>query len=73
MGLAKAHTHLNYVLQDLPPTIKQAQEEIWPKQAPEVVEAQKISFKAFDFFKESPIDGADVYYVSLTRLLSFVC
>ncbi|KAH8829594.1 S-adenosyl-L-methionine-dependent methyltransferase [Flagelloscypha sp. PMI_526] len=63
MGLAKAHTHLNYVLQDLPPTIKQAQEEIWPKQAPEVVEAQKISFKAFDFFKESPIDGADVYYL----------
>lgn len=70
MGLAKTHTHLHYILQDLPQTIKQAQTEIWPAQAPDALKAQIISFKELDFFKESPVPDGDIYYVSRLIIIS---
>ncbi|EIN06884.1 S-adenosyl-L-methionine-dependent methyltransferase [Punctularia strigosozonata HHB-11173 SS5] len=62
MRLAKTFPQLSIVLQDLGVQIDQAK-EIWSKEAPEVVEQQRVSFVPFDFFKESPASDCDIYYL----------
>ncbi|KAK7691438.1 hypothetical protein QCA50_004837 [Cerrena zonata] len=63
MQLYKAHPKLRIILQDLPDTIKQAESEVWPSLCPEAIEKQRVQFKPFDFFAESPASGCDIYFV----------
>ncbi|SJL16511.1 uncharacterized protein ARMOST_20037 [Armillaria ostoyae] len=62
MQLAKAHTHLHIVLQDLPTQIQSAQNDIWPKLYPDAIETGRVNFKPMDFLVESPVEGCNVYY-----------
>lgn len=71
MAFAKAHPHLQYILQDLPQTIRQAEAQVWPTQAPEPLKAGNIQFKPIDFFKESPVPDCDIYYVSSCHIIKF--
>ena len=63
MQLAHKNPHLQLKLQDLPERVKQAQNDIWPKECPEALKDGRIEFKATDFLVESPIKGYDIYYV----------
>ncbi len=64
MKLADTHPNLHIVLQDLPGSIEQAKNEIWPKLCPAAIEEGRVQFKAFDFLAESPVKGCDIYFVS---------
>jgi hypothetical protein len=66
LQLAKAHPNLQLVLQDLPERMKQAGNEVWPKECPEAIAENRITFEPIDFFKSSPVPGCDVYYVRET-------
>ncbi|KAF1992194.1 S-adenosyl-L-methionine-dependent methyltransferase [Aulographum hederae CBS 113979] len=55
--LADTHSHLNYIVQDLPPTIATAKATPLPPQI-----ADKVQFEVHDFFKPQPVHGADVYF-----------
>src|SRR6266446_6344938 len=70
LQLAKAHPKLQLILQDLPERIKQAKDEVWPKECPEAIAENRITFEPIDFFKSSPVPGCDVYYV---RDIYFSC
>ncbi|KAK7046634.1 3-O-methyltransferase 2 [Favolaschia claudopus] len=61
--LARAYPQLHLKLQDLPDRMVQAETVLWPAECPEAIEENRIEFKAFDFFVESPIPGCDVYYL----------
>ncbi|KAK0451894.1 S-adenosyl-L-methionine-dependent methyltransferase [Armillaria borealis] len=63
MKLADTHPNLHIVLQDLPASIEQAKNEIWPKLCPAAIEEGRVQFKAFDFLAESPVKGCDVYFL----------
>ena len=66
LQLAKAYPNLNLKLQDLPERIHQAKNEVWPKECPEAIKENRIQFEPIDFLSQSPIQGCNVYYVSLT-------
>ncbi|KAF9544584.1 S-adenosyl-L-methionine-dependent methyltransferase [Agrocybe pediades] len=63
LQLAKAYPKLQLVLQDLPATITQARNEVWPAQCPEAIAENRITFEPIDFFAGSPVSGCDVYYM----------
>ncbi|ESK85642.1 S-adenosyl-L-methionine-dependent methyltransferase [Moniliophthora roreri MCA 2997] len=62
MGLMRAHPHLKVVLQDQPQVIEQAK-SFWKEHHPEALEAQRIEYVPFDFFKDAAAEGCDVYYI----------
>ena len=68
MELIRAYPNLQFKLQDLPDRIKQAEVEVWPKLLPSAIAEKRIEFKAFNFFVDSPIEGCDVYYVSILTI-----
>jgi hypothetical protein len=37
--------------------------QVWGSQYPEAVSEKRIDFVPFDFFKESPVKGQNIYYV----------
>lgn len=57
MALAKATTHMNFVVQDLPNTATQGE-----KLLPTSLQG-RVSFMAHDFFEEQPVKCADVYFL----------
>ncbi|KAJ4478425.1 S-adenosyl-L-methionine-dependent methyltransferase [Lentinula aciculospora] len=63
MALLKAHPHLKLVLQDQQQIIDRAQ-EFWEKQHPSAVQKGRVQFLPFDFFKDAPVKGCDIYYLS---------
>ncbi|KAH7874886.1 S-adenosyl-L-methionine-dependent methyltransferase [Lentinula edodes] len=63
MALLKAHPHLNLVLQDQTQIIDRAR-EFWVKQHPSAVQKERVKFVPFDFFKDAPVRGCDIYYLS---------
>ncbi|KAJ4479216.1 S-adenosyl-L-methionine-dependent methyltransferase [Lentinula aciculospora] len=63
MGLMKAHSHVNLVLQDQPEIIKMAQ-KFWAEEYPEAIEKQRVQFVPFDFLEETAAQGCDFYYIS---------
>ncbi|KIM55709.1 hypothetical protein SCLCIDRAFT_1212767 [Scleroderma citrinum Foug A] len=62
--LAKTHSHLKIINQDLERVMPQAKEE-WEREAPQAVQEQRIDFVPLNFFKEAPVAGQDVYYLRL--------
>ncbi|KAF5365107.1 hypothetical protein D9758_010955 [Tetrapyrgos nigripes] len=62
LALAKAHPNLRIILQDLPGAIEEAK-QLWKTEFPEAIETGKVTFKAFDFFAESPMEDQDFYYM----------
>ncbi|KAJ7927645.1 S-adenosyl-L-methionine-dependent methyltransferase [Mycena leptocephala] len=60
--LLKAVPHLKFVLQDLPPILEQGKEFL-ATQIPHSVLKTQVQFVPVDFFKESPVQGCDIYYV----------
>ena len=72
LQLARAHSNLRLILQDLPERIQQAKNEVWPKECPEAIAERRIAFEPLDFFASSPVPGCDVYYVRGTYLSSFL-
>ncbi|KAJ3504648.1 hypothetical protein NLJ89_g7830 [Agrocybe chaxingu] len=63
LQLAKAYPTLQLKLQDLPETIKQAENHVWPEKCPEAIEEKRVVFKPINFFKESPIAGCNIYFL----------
>lgn len=62
LQLAEAFPHLRIVLQDMDGQIEQAK-TIWKEKRPEAIEQQRVDFVPFDFFKDIPVKGCDIYYV----------
>ncbi|KAH8981148.1 S-adenosyl-L-methionine-dependent methyltransferase [Lactarius akahatsu] len=54
--LYKVFPHLKYVVQDLPPVVKDA-ENFWAEVAPKAVKAGRVSLQAQDFFQPQAIKG----------------
>lgn len=55
VALAQTHPHLNFIVQDLPDMIRDAQDGV-----PSDV-ADRVSFMEHDFFAPQPVRGAEVY------------
>lgn len=51
------------MVQDRGPVLKQAQEEVWPKENPRALEDGRVRFVEHDFFERNPIEGADIYWL----------
>ncbi|KAH8102064.1 S-adenosyl-L-methionine-dependent methyltransferase [Cristinia sonorae] len=49
------------IVQDLPPVLEMAQ-GFWKENCPEGIE-KKVKFVPINFFEESPVEGADYYYI----------
>lgn len=56
IALARTHSHLTYVVQDLPNVVAAA------KIPDDLAEEQRLSFMAHDFFTEQPVKNAHVYF-----------
>lgn len=63
MQLLRVYPHLDCVVEDRAEVVKQGEQEVWPQQAPNLLESSKVRFLAHDFFKRNPIEGADVYWL----------
>lgn len=54
---------LNIVLQDIAPTIKQAETVIWSKQHPKAIGDGRVNVTPHDLFTADPVKGEEVYYL----------
>jgi hypothetical protein len=63
MQLLRVYPHLNCVVQDRAEVVKQGEQEVWPQQAPDLLESSEVRFVAHDFFKQNPVEGADIYWL----------
>lgn len=63
LQLSRLFPKLKIVLQDVAPTIKQAETLVWPKQNPEAIASGKVQFTPHDFFTCNPVKEAEVYYL----------
>lgn len=70
MGIVRYFPHLKIVLQDLPDQIALAK-VVWSEKAKEAIDLGAVEFIDLDFFKESPKQGCDIYYVSFAFV--YVC
>ncbi|KAH7909765.1 S-adenosyl-L-methionine-dependent methyltransferase [Hygrophoropsis aurantiaca] len=62
LPLAKKFPHIKITDQDLSEVLVQAK-DVWAKDAPEVLQEQRVEFIPLNFFEESPVEGKDVYYL----------
>ncbi|KAI0040338.1 S-adenosyl-L-methionine-dependent methyltransferase, partial [Auriscalpium vulgare] len=62
--LAKKYPNLHLTLQDLPSVITQA-EQRWATEYPVATAEKRVDYVPFDFFKDLPVRGQDIYYVCL--------
>ena len=63
MHIARQHPNINVIIQDLEETVNQAI-GYWHGFGAELLEADRVDFLPFDFFKDSPVPDCDFYYVS---------
>ncbi|KAL3431736.1 S-adenosyl-L-methionine-dependent methyltransferase [Aspergillus tetrazonus] len=63
LQLLPAYPQLRYIVQDRAEVLQQAQEEIWPVEAPEAVADGRVQFMEHNFFQPNPVKGADVYWL----------
>ncbi|KAJ8691154.1 hypothetical protein PTI98_010751 [Pleurotus ostreatus] len=61
--ISKHFPQLKITLQDLPETIREAR-KFWQTEYPEAINEGRVTFTPLDFFKESPVPGQDIYYLS---------
>jgi hypothetical protein len=64
LELARRFPSLHLTLQDLPERILEAKHDLWPRECPKATEENRIKFVPFNFFVQSPVCHADIYYVS---------
>jgi len=57
--LAIMYPHLKITHQDLPEVVARAK-DVWAKNAPEVLQHNKVEFVPFNFLQETPFQGLDV-------------
>ncbi|KAI0261389.1 S-adenosyl-L-methionine-dependent methyltransferase [Gloeopeniophorella convolvens] len=62
--LHQAFPHLKYIVQDLPPVVKDAK-SFWTQAAPKAVEDGRVVLEAQDFFQPQSVKGAAVYVLRL--------
>ncbi|THH22374.1 hypothetical protein EUX98_g8214 [Antrodiella citrinella] len=60
--LSKVHPNLNFIIQDRPAVIKQA-ETIWQRDAPDALKNKRTTLQVHDFFTEQPVKNAEVYHM----------
>ncbi|KAI0261384.1 S-adenosyl-L-methionine-dependent methyltransferase [Gloeopeniophorella convolvens] len=60
--LFKDFPHLKYVVEDLPPVIKDG-ETFWTASSPKALEEGRVTLKAQDFFEPQAVKEAAVYYL----------
>lgn len=63
LQLLPIYSKLRYIVQDREEVIKQAKEEVWPREAPDAVRDGRVSFIVADFFEVNPVTGADIYWL----------
>ena len=61
--LSRLYPKLRFVIQDRGKVLEQAQRGIWPKENPEALAQERVTFQEHDLFRENPIKGADVYWL----------
>lgn len=65
LAIAKAHPHLNLVVQDLPQVIDSLTKPFWSENSPEYVSNGKIKFQPHDFFTPNPTKNVDVFFMRM--------
>ncbi|KAF8194080.1 O-methyltransferase-domain-containing protein [Pholiota molesta] len=63
LELARRFPSLHLTLQDLPERILEAKHDLWPSKCPKAIEESRIKFVPFNFFIQSPVSNADIYYI----------
>lgn len=63
LQLLPVYPQLKFVVQDRLENVKQGEEEIFPREAPDAIPSGRVKFMAHDFFQENPVKGADVYWL----------
>ncbi|KAI0267887.1 S-adenosyl-L-methionine-dependent methyltransferase [Gloeopeniophorella convolvens] len=60
--LYQAFPHLKFIVQDLPPVVKDAQ-TFWAEVAPKAVENGRVALQAQDFFQSQSVKDAAIYFM----------
>ncbi|KAL8850368.1 MAG: hypothetical protein Q9221_004688 [Calogaya cf. arnoldii] len=63
LQLLPVYPQLKFVVQDRLENVKQGEEEIFPREAPDAIPSGRVKFMAHEFFQENPVKGADVYWL----------
>jgi hypothetical protein len=63
LQLLPVYPKLKFVVQDRLENVKQGEEEIFPREAPDAIPSGQVQFMEHDFFKPNPVKGADVYWL----------
>ena len=63
LTLSRVYPNLRFEVQDRGPVIKQALEQIWPKENPEALDGGKVKFTEHSFFNKNPTEGAEIYHL----------
>ena len=86
LELLKKFPHLRAVVQDLPSVLEDTRRvsnvfrfilrfrliscQFWEENLPEAVKNDRVQFTPIDFFKDAPVEGCDIYIVSLISTYS---
>ncbi|KAK7453205.1 hypothetical protein VKT23_011885 [Stygiomarasmius scandens] len=62
LDIVKVFPQVKVVIQDAEAVILDGQ-KYWQKEHPEAISKERVAFKAFDFFKDPPVAGCDIYYL----------
>ncbi|PPJ53309.1 hypothetical protein CBER1_00904 [Cercospora berteroae] len=65
IAIAKEHTHLNFIVQDLPETVAGARKEMAQNDKIDASVKARLEFMNHDFFTENPVKDADVYFLRM--------
>ncbi|KAJ7214521.1 S-adenosyl-L-methionine-dependent methyltransferase [Mycena pura] len=63
VDLLNAFPHLKIIVQDLPPVVEEGRQIFQKNTEMSSTLKQHVQYIPFDFFKESPVKGCDVYYI----------
>ncbi|KAL2812961.1 S-adenosyl-L-methionine-dependent methyltransferase [Aspergillus granulosus] len=63
LQLLPAYPKLKCVVQDRAEVVQRAEDEIWPREAPEILGEERIQFMEHNFFQPNPVKGADIYWL----------
>ncbi|EOD45656.1 putative o- protein [Neofusicoccum parvum UCRNP2] len=63
LQLSHLYPHLNFVVQDRAPVLRQAQDTVWPEENPSALSQGRVTFTPHDFFSANPVQHAEVYWL----------